>query len=335
MIRKTEHRIYLASVLVNYASNALSGKDGPLRGFLLPYWIPGFEAPPCLESFHYLKKRKGQVAERVLRDFPAHKKIFLDSGAFSAMTLGSEIAVDDYIAFAKQHRDRFDPVVVLDVIANAEATYENWMRMLDAGLDAFPVFHAFSPRSALDKILSHDPPMIGLGPARLPTMRALQWLDEIWPLLVDHQGKPRMHVHGFALTQVEVLSRYPWGSADSSTWYHIARKGRIPVRVMGRFVRLAVSDQSERSFDLTENVISYFKLTDTEKDAVHAYIEELRQQTRIDEALDVAGLPPLSMDTLRTSYYHRDFVCQYFYSKITPTLIPDRLSLERFHEELL
>ena len=76
--------------------------------------------------------------------------LFLDSGAFSAYTLGIEINIYEYIEFIKQHKNIIDMYANLDVIATgntlndkkyaAEKTLQNQKIMEEAGLSPLPVF---------------------------------------------------------------------------------------------------------------------------------------------------------------------------------------------------
>ena len=67
--------------------------------------------------------------------------LFLDSGAFSAMTQGVKIDIYEYIDFIKEHEDVLEVYANLDVIGSAEGTWKNQMIMEEAGLKPLPVFH--------------------------------------------------------------------------------------------------------------------------------------------------------------------------------------------------
>jgi hypothetical protein len=44
-------------------------------------------------------------------------------------------------------------------------------------------------------------------------------LDTIWlNRLTDPDGTPKVKVHGFGLTNIQLLFRYPWYSVDSTSW---------------------------------------------------------------------------------------------------------------------
>src|SRR5882757_9032746 len=65
-------------------------------------------ATHLLESYHYFNTDEQAAA---LRATPEH--IFLDSGAFSAMTQGVDIDINEYCAFYHRNKDIIDVISVL------------------------------------------------------------------------------------------------------------------------------------------------------------------------------------------------------------------------------
>ena len=68
--------------------------------------------------------------------------VFLDSGAYSALTKGAKIDIQDYIKFIKENLSVLDLYANLDVIYNAEATLANQQIMEKEGLSPIPCYHA-------------------------------------------------------------------------------------------------------------------------------------------------------------------------------------------------
>src|SRR3972149_3213760 len=97
--------------------------------------------PHILESYHYVKKQKYVDEMRA-----NGAKVFLDSGAFSAFTLGVKLSVDEYCDYIWQNWDiiRFDGTTmmasVLDGIGDAELTYQNQLAMEARGVRPLPCF---------------------------------------------------------------------------------------------------------------------------------------------------------------------------------------------------
>jgi hypothetical protein len=92
--------------------------------------------PKILLSYHYIKN-----TDFLDKLYPFFPDIFLDSGAFSAMSQGVHIDIVDYIAFVKQNKSKLKVYANLDVIGNAEATLKNQEIMEKAGLSPLPCFH--------------------------------------------------------------------------------------------------------------------------------------------------------------------------------------------------
>ena len=102
-----------------------------------------------LVSYHYYKNTDldALFAKHFTKPYP---DVFADSGAFSAMTQSVEIDWRDYAAWVKRWRHLFTAYANLDVIGNAEATWENQQRLENVGLKPVPVFHVGEDWSYLE-----------------------------------------------------------------------------------------------------------------------------------------------------------------------------------------
>ena len=157
--------------------------------------------------------------------------IFLDSGAFSAFTKGVEINLNEYIEFVKKNLDVIDVYANLDVIRDPVATLRNQEIMEAAGLHPLPVFHIGSDYSYLKHYLEKGYDYIGLGIAAQKDKKMLiDWLDECFSkYLCKKDGFPKVKVHGFGITRLGIMLRYPWYSVDSTSWVISSRMGSIYV----------------------------------------------------------------------------------------------------------
>lgn len=154
-------------------------------------------------------------------------KLFLDSGAYSAMSKGAQIHLGRYVDFCKQYGDMFEIMASLDVIGDAEKSWKAWHYMVDNGAkNIMPTFHYGEPWEYLDKMATTSHYMALGGLVKVPKPSQLRWLDEAWERLTDAQGKPVTKVHGFGLTTVSLMQRYPWYSVDSSSWIQSAAYGQ-------------------------------------------------------------------------------------------------------------
>ncbi len=176
-------------------------------------------------------------------------ELFLDSGAYSAFTQGVEIDIYEYIDFIKRNINIISVYANLDVIGDAEATWANQMIMEDAGLRPLPVFHYKEPFSFLEKYLKRGYDYVALGGLVTKDRANMRdWFDLVFEkYLCDKKGWPIVKVHGFGMTSLKYMIRYPWYSVDSTSWVLTGRMGDIliPKRTGGKY------DYSKNPFKLT------------------------------------------------------------------------------------
>lgn len=204
--------------------------------------------PHILESWHYVGK---QSFVDHMRNNSA--QIFLDSGAFSAYTLGVSLSVADYCAYIDRNRDilrKEDGVVmasVLDGIGDPLQTWRNQLEMEMRGCKPLPCFHAGEDFRYLEHYVKNYE-YITLGGMVGSSTKALSvWLDRVWGnYLTDGSGRPRLKVHGFGITAIPLMERYPWHSCDSSSWIQSAAFGSIVTPEWGP---LSVSEKSPSRHD--------------------------------------------------------------------------------------
>ncbi len=226
--------------------------------------------PHILESWHYVGKQKYVDEMRI-----DNAQIFLDSGAFSAYTLGVELRVSDYCAYIERNRDILrveDGVVmasVLDGIGDPLQTYRNQLEMEARGVKPLPCFHSGEDERYLDWYVENYEYITLGGMVGASTKQLCVWLDRIWDRhLVDGAGRPKIKVHGFGITAIPIMERYPWYSCDSSSWIQSAAFGGIVVPKIGN---LSVSDKSPSRHDAGQHAAT---LTAIEQDAVLLYLEQ-------------------------------------------------------------
>lgn len=193
---------------------------------------------------------------------PFDVELMLDSGAFGAWTRGETIDVEDYITFIREFGDLFHSIVNLDVIPGdfgrkktpqdvdyaAEASYDNLQAMKEAGIPAVPVFHQGEEWRHLFRLLEDGEPYIGISPSGDSISMSHGWFDDVFDRITDSKGMPYVKTHGFGVTAVPVLFKYPWYSFDSVTWVIKSGYGCIFVP--------QPSGIEESPFDYEQNPIS-------------------------------------------------------------------------------
>lgn len=216
-------------------------------------------------------------------------KLMLDSGAFSAWSLDDTINMDDYAAFIKQYNDYVDIYVGVDVIPgdkhtlrtpeqialSARKSYENLQYMKDKGLHPIPVVHQGEPLSWLERYLEDKEPYIGFSRYRKAKESSInKWLDTCFDMIQKY--RPQTKTHGFAFTSHDVLLRYPWTTADSTSWILGAGFGFILLPALNPegpdFSNLTIMRISPRA--ATDSKIKYGMLNPKLKERVNHYIEE-------------------------------------------------------------
>jgi hypothetical protein len=228
------------------------------------------EIPNILESYHYVSSQR--YVDQMRAD---DAQVFLDSGAFSAYTLGVEIDLPTYCDYIKRNRDIWrveDGVVmasVLDGIGDPLKTFENQKHMEFLGAKPLPCFHAGEDERYLEYYVQNYEYITLGGMVGSSTKQLCIWLDRIWDkYLTDGSGRPRLKVHGFGITAIPIMERYPWHSVDSSSWIQSAAFGSI---ITPRHGPMSVSEKSPSRHDAGQHIST---LTPIEQNYVLQMLED-------------------------------------------------------------
>jgi hypothetical protein len=226
--------------------------------------------PHELDSYHYINSQR---FVDTMRDQKA--TVFLDSGAFSAHSLGVSINIDEYCSYIIRNRDILrveDGAVmasVLDGIGDPLKTWQNQLYMESQGAKPLPCFHFGEDPRYLDWYVErYDYITIG-GLVGKNQKDQEVWLDRMWEKhMLDHTGKAKLKVHAFGMTAPSLMKRYPWYSVDSSSWIQAAAFGSIFTSEHGP---LAVSKDSPARHDAGRHLST---LTDIERASVEAMLDK-------------------------------------------------------------
>jgi len=198
--------------------------------------------PSVLLSYHYYGKY--DLDELLCKHFSAPVDVFLDSGAFSAHTLGAEIKEPDYVAFIKRYQHRLGCYAVLDDTRSPENTWDAQRRMEDAGVNPLPVWHVREPLSWLERYLDAGYKRIAVG-GMVPFLARPKVL---MPKLAQAHllARGRAGLHGFGATSWTVAQQVPWDSVDSSSWTGCVRFGQLDLfdRRLAKFQKLKLGDRA-------------------------------------------------------------------------------------------
>ena len=145
---------------------------------------------------------------------------FLDSGAFSAFYNNKPISIEDYIAFLTLRKDNFKIYANLDDIKVPEITLQNQTIMEEAGLNPLPCFHYGEDFKFLKHYAdNYDYFAIGgLVPYAKDFKRLTNFLDKVFFFLGPYIQSKKLKLHGFGMGAPRILTKYPFYSADSTSW---------------------------------------------------------------------------------------------------------------------
>lgn len=227
------------------------------------------EVPNILESYHYVNQQKFVDQMRA-----QSAQVFLDSGAFSAHSLGVQIDINAYCDYIIRNRDIIrvdgDAVMasVLDGIGDPLKTWQNQMYMEAYGAKPLPCFHfGEDPRYLEWYVQRYEYITIG-GLVRKTSKDQQVWLDEMWNNhMLDGSGRPKLKVHAFGMTAPWLMERYPWHSVDSSSWIQAAAFGNIFTSEHGP---ISVSKDSPSKHVIGRHITT---LTDIERHAVQCMLQ--------------------------------------------------------------
>ncbi len=212
--------------------------------------------------FNYLE---GKKATDKYKEKIKPKKLFIDSGAFSAWTRGKQIDVDEYINWINERADFIDLYGQIDVIPGdkvkghtqeqveeaARATWENYLYMRPKmknpdGL--LYTFHVGEPYSYLEQALEWKDsegkliPYIALGGMVGKPMPVKKLFLDACFRIIKNSSNSKVKVHAFGMTSFPLLEQYPITSADSTSWIMTGANGSIMTDVG----TIAISDQMAR-----------------------------------------------------------------------------------------
>lgn len=178
-----------------------------------------------------------------------HRKLFVDSGAFSAHTKGRELDVDEYIEYLNARQGCFEVIAQVDKIPGEfgkkktreqlleapELSWENYLYMRDKVIDyqnLTPIFHQGEDFKHLHRMLEttfdgEHIPYIGISPANdVSTKEKAKWFETVFRIIRD-SSNPNVKTHAFGMTSLDLLEQYPFYSADSTSWLMTSANGSI------------------------------------------------------------------------------------------------------------
>lgn len=138
--------------------------------------------------------------------------LFLDCGAFSAWKQKQVIDIQEYIDFVQAQKHKLHVYAALDDIEDPKRSLLNYQEMVEQGLDPIPCFHYGEDFSYLKKYLEDNSYIALGGMVGISTNLQYMWLKSVFNLIPDD-----VKIHGFGMTTIDLLHRFPWYSVDSTS----------------------------------------------------------------------------------------------------------------------
>lgn len=164
---------------------------------------------------------------RLVQENASHTRFLLDSGAFTAHSLGKEIKLDDYCRFIE--RLPFKPwrYFTLDAIGDPETTLRNYETMLRRGFKPVPVLTQGESFSVMDDYWKTSD-VVGVGGlVHVPLNVKKKFIQDV----MRHANGRRVHWLGF--TNDQYVKHYRPYMCDSSAWTGAGRFGNVKIYVGG------------------------------------------------------------------------------------------------------
>lgn len=243
---------------VYLAGEQFCGVEDKVKRRLFSYWYNQSSAKDMIEA-----------REQGVQD------CFLDSGAFTAFTKGVDIEPKTYAQYIHDHGHLFTVCSSLDAIGDPAKSYSLLKELEDLGVTVSPVFHAREDIKWLEKYLAEGYRYIFIGGMVPETTNWLRvWLDDLFDgPLTNEDGTASVKLHGFGLTDQQLMFRYPWHSVDSTSWLFTGAFGGCLFYREGKALKVVFSHDSPSAKKL--NAPHYSNLSSIEKSHVDIWLEEM------------------------------------------------------------
>lgn len=206
------------------------------------YWAPEFR--DVLVSF----------ASSVVRKRPPQKSWFLDSGAYSFFTAGTDgnVMLDAYIAFLLGPAAGQETYASMDVIGDSKGTWANDQKMRRAGLNPVAAVHHGEDHTLIQKYIDEGVRYIALGgyANAIRPREAMRWIGACFTHVRTHLEKTGelIKIHGFGMMDEAILLSFPFYSVDSTVWLISQRYGKIVIWDAQKVTLAQINPKSESHF---------------------------------------------------------------------------------------
>jgi hypothetical protein len=150
-------------------------------------------------------------------------RLMIDSGAFTAMSVGKSIDLMQYAEFLTTWHDAIDHAITLDVIGDPKATGRNTRKLHDMGHNVMPVFTRGGSVAEFDAMVKDSGYVCVGGSVGLPTPIVINRLKGLQQRAEGLGGG----IHALGVGSMNVLRRIRPYSADASNVSSTFRFGTL------------------------------------------------------------------------------------------------------------
>ena len=199
---------------------------------------------PVLISYAYLRKSSEEELAWILGN--PHVEFLIDSGGFSALNMGEEIPLQEYIEWLQRWKEKLFGYVHLDKLGDPVTSERNLEVMLEAGLKPVPVHVRGDDQARMDYLFTLSD-WVALGGFRRPQMG---WgpKEYVREKMAWANGR---NVHWLGYTRADMVLGFKPYSCDSSNGAAGRIWGQCQIyRGLGRMESGRYHDWRARVFDL-------------------------------------------------------------------------------------
>jgi hypothetical protein len=168
-------------------------------------------------------------------------RLMIDSGAFSAHTLGKKISLTEYAEYLDHYRGHWDHAVTLDVIGDPETSRRQTMKLHAMGVPVMPVFTRGDTIAEFDAMVKEVGYVCVGGLVGLPAAV----VEKRVTLLQRRAESLGGGIHALGVGAIPTLARARPYSADASNVSGAFRFGSILFFDQGRVLNVSVTDKAK------------------------------------------------------------------------------------------
>lgn len=177
-----------------------------------------------LVSYYYFKNKSMRT---LCEELGYQPKILLDSGAYSAFSIGRNISPIDYMNYIDQNLTYLDWYISLDVIGDPWLSEKYYEIMRKKNYTPCPVYHIGDPWEYLERYVA-DSERVSLGGTVFikDKKKVADWICSV------QEKYPNTRFHLLGSSSTWILDIPGLESCDSSTWILQAKNG-VPRHIKG------------------------------------------------------------------------------------------------------